>query len=121
MRQKRRATSEEMYIIEELEKIFGKGRVRIDYDIMSEPCIFFAYKGPHDVVYKLTPDGRYSRNAGHYIVQARDAIIEYIKQRDLEIYNAEKERQYQQNMNTTRERVAQGNLSDMPTGEEQDE
>lgn len=52
--------------------------VKIDFDIINEPCIFFNYYGSWNVVYKLSKDGTYTQKRWHYVLQAHEAIQNFI-------------------------------------------
>lgn len=56
--------------------------IKIDLDILSEPCIFLRYKGPWEMVYKLSANGEYVRPLNFYCEQIDNAISEFMKSRD---------------------------------------
>lgn len=56
--------------------------IKIDFDMLSEPCIFFKYRGPWEMVYKLSATGKYARSMNLYCYQINEAIKEFIKERD---------------------------------------
>ena len=60
--------------------------VKIDFDILNEPCIFFEYMGPWEMVYKLSASGRYYRNINFYCTQINAAITDFIKERNSLIF-----------------------------------
>ncbi len=70
--------------------------VKIDFDIMNEPCIFYEYKGEWDIVYKLSKDGTYTQHPWYYAVQAHRAIINYLIQQKKKTKETD-ERLYQEN------------------------
>ncbi len=108
----RGVTSYDLDILRELQKIFSKSIVKIDFDILSEPCIFFKYKGPFDVVYKLSRDGTYQRSLGHYVIQARNAIYAYARKRNEEIINAQEEMKYQEGTLKMRDKIRKEGFKD---------
>ncbi len=56
--------------------------VKIDFDILNEPCIFLKYRGPWEMIYKLSSNGQYVRPRIFYCMQIDDAITDFVKSRD---------------------------------------
>lgn len=77
----RGTTEYDIDILEELKKKYSDS-VKIDSDILSEPCIFFKYKGPWEMVYKLSANGQYFRPMVFYCIQIDNAIKEFMNSRD---------------------------------------
>lgn len=66
-------------IFKELSKHYPKDRVKLDLDIMSEPCIYYRFHAAWEPVYKLSSDGNYIRNRWYYVVQATNAIQAHLR------------------------------------------
>jgi len=77
----RGATEYDKDILEQL-KIKYSDSVTIDFDMLNEPCIFFMYKGPAEMVYKLSANGEYVRPMEFYCIQADNAIISFMEGQD---------------------------------------
>ena len=107
-------------IFRELLTYYPKDRIKLDLDIMSEPCIFFRFYGTWDPVYKLSKDGNYSRTRRYYTYQANQAIQQYCKSRWYEHrlnkinYKQEKET-FEQTMKMQKQFATEGFKDNLPT------
>lgn len=66
-------------ILKELQTQWGS-KVKIDFDMLNEPCIFFEYNSHWEIVYKLSQSGDYLDKRWHYVKQCHDAIIAFCKE-----------------------------------------
>jgi len=89
-------------ILKELKK-YWRDSVKIDFDIVHEPCIFYNYHGLWDIVYKLSKDGTYTKNRWSYVQDAHRAIISFVREQKAISY--EQEKKYQENFHKKREEI----------------
>ena len=96
-------------ILKEL-KNYWKDSVKIDFDILHEPCIFYNYHGAWNVVYKLSRDGSYIEKKLIYVQNAHNAIFSFIREQRKISY--EQEKQYQENFHKKREEIKKDGFKD---------
>lgn len=89
-----------------------RGQVKIARDVLSEPCIFFQWDGPWDIVYKLSQSGDYSGTKSRYVWEANRAIIAYCKQREQVKLKWKEEKEYQEKANQMQKTIATHGLKD---------
>lgn len=103
----RKISKYDIEILTSLQKIFTKDMIKIDYDVLHEPCIFVHYKGPWNVVYKLSQRGSYFRSMGYYLIIAREEIESHCKSRDIQVANEKAELLAQENIHKLQQRIQQ--------------
>lgn len=67
-------------IYHELLKYHSPSDVKLDYDVIMEPCIFARKLSGWAPVYKLSLDGNYSRKRSDYVYDAAAAISKYFRE-----------------------------------------
>jgi hypothetical protein len=77
--------------------------VKIDFDIVHEPCIFYNYFGAWNIVYKLSKDGSYLQNRWHYVLHAHEAILSFLREQKAVSY--EQEKKYQEKFYEKRKEI----------------
>lgn len=107
----RQANQQDYEILKDL-KSKWHDNVKIDYDIISEPCIFYCYHGLWDVVYKLSQDGTYLKDRWHYVLSAHNAIMNYIKNEDQRQMKYDEGNKYREKTNEKREDIAKNGFRD---------
>lgn len=96
-------------ILKELKR-YWRNSVKIDFDIIQEPCIFFDFHGAWNLVYKLSLDGAYNNSRWSYVQQIHSAIISFIREQKKIKY--EDEQKYQENFKKKRQEIATHGFKD---------
>lgn len=73
----RKISPKDMEILDELKSKWGNS-IKIDFDMVQEPCIFYNYYGMWSMVYKLSASGNYVRNRWYYVSHCHNLILEFI-------------------------------------------
>ncbi len=94
-------------------KSFWHDKVKIDFDIISEPCIFFQYNNSSfEIVYKLSANGKYVRNRWHYVKRAHDAILSCCEQKYIDGHNTENDKKNRENFLKHRDKIKKHGFKD---------
>jgi len=107
---KRAISKADLDILSDLQEHYSKDEVKIDYDIMNEPAIFYNWFGSWNVVYKLSNDGAYIGKRWDYVHNAHTAIKSF-RQEMLNKAN-EDERKYQEDVLKMRNKFSKGKFED---------
>lgn len=111
---KRAASQYDLDILKEL-KTYWHNQIKIDTDITGNPCLFIKYKGPWDIFYILSDNGRYIHQRSHYVIQAHAAALNYCEKKDKEYINAKKEKEYSEKFDKLKTRIdKKGFVDDLP-------
>jgi hypothetical protein len=107
---KRAISNADLDILHDLQEHYSNKEIKIDYDIMGEPAIFYNWFGSWNIVYKLSQNGAYMGKRWDYVSNAHAAIKSF-RQEMLNKAN-EDERKYQEEVLKMRNKFSKGEFKD---------